>query len=294
MSKPLDVFGLGQCCFDRYALVDALPLPDQKAEYEPAGEGCGGPVATALVALARWGRRCSIAGVIGDDDESERIRADLAAEGVDMTHTLTRAGTRTQTALVTVERGSGRRTILWHRPTGAAPSAGEINPQRARVFLTDGLFEEASIELARRAERVVVDAGTLRPGTVGLIPHAEVFVASESFARAYVGGDAPKDACQKLRDRGVAVAGVTLGERGYIALAGDSWIEGPAHPADVVDTTGCGDLFHAGLVEGMLAGWSWRDSFEFGAWAAARVAERLGGRVGIPDRNAYSRRPGSR
>ncbi|MEE8106836.1 MAG: PfkB family carbohydrate kinase [Planctomycetota bacterium] len=288
MSGPLDVFGLGQCSYDRYALVDALPLPDQKAEYEPAGEGCGGPVATALVALTRWGRRCSFAGVVGDDDEGERIRADLEAEGVETKHTRTRAGTRTQAALVTVERGTGRRTILWHRPTGAEPGAEEIDPQRAPIFLTDGLFEVASIELARRAERVVVDAGTVRPGTLGLIPHAEVFVASESFARAFVGSDAPKEACRKLRDAGVAVAGVTLGERGYVALAGDSWIEGPAQPAAVVDTTGCGDLFHAGLVEGMLAGSPWPECFEFAAWAAARVSEALGGRAGIPDRGANS------
>ena len=108
---------------------------------------------------------------------------------------------------------------------------------------------------------------------------------SESFARAYVGEDDPKGACRRMREDGAKVAGVTLGERGYVASFEDTLIERPAHPVEAVDTTGCGDLFHAGLVEGVLEGWTWARTFDFAAWAAAQAATRLGGRAGIPARS---------
>ncbi|MHC4547703.1 MAG: PfkB family carbohydrate kinase [Planctomycetota bacterium] len=289
MGAPFtyDVFGLGQCVVDRIGLVAAFAGADEKCEYADALEQCGGPVATALVALSLWGRRCAFAGVVGDDPEGARIRADLEAEGVDTSRLLVRPDSRSQHAFVAVERGTGRRTIYWQRPTGAPPAPEEIAPAAARLFLTDGLFASASVDLARRAERVVVDAGTLREGTRALLPLAQVFVASESFARALVGADDPRGACRRMREEGVEVAGVTLGARGYVASFGDTWLERPAHRVEAVDTTGCGDVFHAGLVEGLLARWPLARCFDFAAWAAAGAATHLGNRAGIPARDGY-------
>jgi ribokinase len=287
----IDVLGLGQCVVDRLALVDRYPGPDEKREFESMRVACGGPAATAMVALSRWGRACRFCGVIGDDDEGGIIRADLASEGVDASGLIIRPGTHSQFAFIAVHRDRGSRMIFWRRPTGAPPAAGEVPEITPRVFLTDGLFVEASVETARRLRSealVVVDAGTLREGTEAMMPLADVFVASSSFARAWMGGDDPRGACERMRGMGVAVAGVTLGERGYVASFGDRWIEGPAHPVEVVDTTGCGDLFHAGLVEGHLSGWDWERSFRFAAWAAARCAGRLGTRAGIPARSEFA------
>ncbi len=281
----LDVFALGQCVVDRLALVDRLPAADEKAEVASIREECGGPAATASVALARWGRRCAFAGVVGDDPEGRRIREDLEAEGVEP-RLLVRTGETSQFAFVAVERGSGRRRIYWRRPSGAAPTPLEIDPPAARVFLTDGLFGEASVAAAAQAQVVVVDAGTLRDGTRKMIPHADIFVSSESFARDYAGG--PRATVEKLRAEGISVAGVTLGERGFLANVAGQWLEHPAHPVETVDTTGCGDLFHAGLVEGILAGWPWDKCFDFANWAAAQAATALGGRAGIPPLGRYA------
>ena len=277
-----DVFGLGQCVVDRLGLVDRFAAPDEKCEYADLTEQCGGPVATALAALSRWGRRCALGGVVGDDAEGARIRNDLEREGVDTSRLLVRPGSRSQHAFVAVERATGRRTIYWQRPTGAPPAPDEIEPPAARVFLTDGLFADASVALARRAKLVVVDAGTLREGTRALLPLAQVFVASASFARALVGADDPLGACRAMREHGVEVAGVTLGARGYVASFRDTVLERPAHVVDAVDTTGCGDIFHAGLVEGLLARWPLERCFDFAAWVAAQAATRLGNRAGVP------------
>jgi len=277
-----DVYGLGQCVVDRIALVELDPGPDEKVETAAWRRDCGGPVATALTALARWGRSCAFAGVVGGDEDGRIIAADFAASGIDASRLLTRAGGRSQVAFVAVEQGTGRRRIYWQRSTGAPPAIDEVSPPDARLFLTDGLYAAISVDCARRAQRTVVDAGTLREGTEALIPEADVFVASESFARAWMGGDDPEGCCRRLREAGVAIAGVTLGGAGYWASFGGEAYHRPAYPVEAMDTTGCGDIFHAGLCEGLLAGWEPKRCFDFAAWAASRCATALGGRLGIP------------
>ena len=94
-------------------------------------------------------------------------------------------------------------------------------------------------------------------------------------------------ACRELAALGPRLVGVTLGARGYVALEDGESIEGAAHRVRAVDTTGCGDVFHAGVAFGVLEGWGTRKCLDFAAWAAARVATRLGGRAGIPQRDEY-------
>ncbi|MHC4938395.1 MAG: PfkB family carbohydrate kinase [Planctomycetota bacterium] len=271
---------MGACVVDQFGIVDEYPEPDSKREVLDWRTDFGGPIATALVALARWGRRCAFAGVIGDDQAGALIRANLTEEGVDAANLLVRANARSQAAFIAVEQRTGRRKIYWRRPTGAPPERSELDVPDARIFLTDGLYAGISAELAREAACTVVDAGTLRDGTRELIPVADVVVASESFAQAYA-GDA-EGCCRKLREEGVTVAGVTLGDRGYVASFHDVWLERPAVAVDAVDTTGCGDVFHAGVCHGMLEGWDWVRTFEYANRAAARAATALGGRAGIP------------
>lgn len=287
MTAPLpllDVLGLGQAALDRLLVVPRPVGPDEKVEGTGLTVQCGGPVATALWALSRWGRSTAFAGVVGDDDAGAAIRADLVRGGVDVQGLLVRPGTASQQAFIAVEQGSGARQILWQRPTGCAPGASEVAWRPARCFLTDGLFAEASLALARRAPRVIVDAGTMREGTRALLDVAHVFVASESFARDLVGADDPVGACRAIRERGARIAGVTLGARGHVALVGRRVLVRGSWPVAVVDTTGCGDVFHAGLVEGLLRGWSPARALDLGAWAAGRCATRIGARAGIPDR----------
>ena len=56
----------------------------------------------------------------------------------------------------------------------------------------------------------------------------------------------------------------------------------PGFAVDAVDTTGAGDVFHAGAVYGLLQGWPVDDTLRFAAAAAALKCERIGGRPGIP------------
>jgi ribokinase len=287
--ERFDVVGLGQCCIDYIAQVESYPVPDAKCEFKKLMIQGGGPVATALVALSRWGLSCSFSGVCGDDPFGPEIRKSLEDEGVDTRGLLVREGHESQFAFIVAEPGVGRRTVFWRRPTGPPPRLEEMNLgvlKAARAFHTDGLFIDASIAAAREAKRagvpVVVDAGSLRDGMLELARSSDYFIASEKFARELTERGDPVEACRKLAALGPRVTGVTLGPKGHVASIDGRIIERSAVQVDAVDTTGCGDIFHAGMTYGIVKGWDAERSLDFGAWAAARSSTRLGGREGIP------------
>ena len=297
MSKTsVEVFGLGQCSLDCIGKIDAYPPPDAKCEFSGMILQGGGPVATALVALSRWGLSCYFAGLAGDDLFGRLIRESLEEEGIRTEGLIVREGRLSQFAFIAAEPAKGRRTIFWQRPTGTEIRPDEIDAgtlRRSRVLHTDGLFMEAALFACGTARQagvpVVVDAGTLREGMLELARLSDCFIASESFARALTGGDHPLEACRELSALGPRVAGVTLGEMGYIALAEGRVIQRPAYAVEAVDTTGCGDVFHAGFTYGLVRGWTVEKSLDLGAWAAARVSLRMGGRAGIPSRSEMKR-----
>lgn len=288
-KRFFQVFGLGQCCVDYIVKVNAYPEPDFKCEFSDMVVQGGGPVATALVALSRWGVSCAFAGVQGDDVFGPMIKASLDEEGIDTSGILVRKGFHSQFAFIVAEPGVGRRTVFWRRPTGPPPTPEEIDYRiirNAKVFHTDGLFVEASLAACKAAResgvQVVVDADSLREGILDVARLSDYFLAAETFAKDLVGEGKPLDACFKLAELGPRVAVVTLGPKGYVALDRGRVIERPAFPVEPVDTTGCGDAFHAGFIYGLIAGWDVDKSLNLAAWAAAMVSLKMGGRSGIP------------
>jgi ribokinase len=288
-QKKFQVYGLGQCCLDYIGKVDEYPPPDVKCEFTDMVIQGGGPVATALVALAKWGVSCTFAGVIGDDRFGDLIQTTLEDEKVDTTGLVIRPGSESQFAFILAEPGVGRRTIFWRRPTGIPPSPQELDYRticKAEIFHTDGLFTEASLAAAKAAReagvQVVVDGGSFREGMLDLAKVSDHFLVSETFSNGLVGKGKPLDACHQLAELGPVVVGVTLGPKGYVALVEGKIIKRPAYRVDAVDTTGCGDVFHAGFIYGLTKGWEVERCLDLGAWAAAKVSLELGGRAGIP------------
>ncbi len=292
-NNSFQVYGLGQCCLDYIGKVDSYPPADVKCEFTDMVVQGGGPVATALVALARWRVTCAFTGVLGDDLFGTMIKESLDVEGIDTRGVLVREGFDSQFAFIVAEPGMGRRTIFWRRPTGPTPHPEEIDYniiRRAEVFHTDGLFPEASLAACKAAKdagvKVVVDAGSFREGMLDIARMSDCFLASESFAGVLAGEGKPLDACQRLAELGPNVVGVTLGQKGYVVLNKGRVIERPAHAVEAVDTTGCGDIFHAGFIYGLIKKWDLEKTLNFASWAAAMVSLKLGGRTGIPTLDA--------
>jgi sugar/nucleoside kinase (ribokinase family) len=76
-----------------------------------------------------------------------------------------------------------------------------------------------------------------------------------------------------LLERGARCVVATLGADGVL-IDGEEAV--PAVEVEVVDTTGCGDAFTAGLLFGLAEGRERRAAAELGCAVAARVAQGLG------------------
>jgi len=288
---PVRVIGLGQCAFDVLGRVPFYPGPDQKAELTEVLEQGGGPVATALVTLSRLGVETSFVGRVGDDTYGTRIRSGLVDEGVDCKYLLTDVNATSQYAFIAVEKSTGRRNIFWHRGTARPLTSTEIPEdliRSATLLHLDGLHHEASLAAARIARKngvlTVLDGGSLREGTRELFPLIDHAVVSEKFALQLSGGTDPAAALEPLLSYGARAATVTLGGRGSLTLCADGpeIVHQPAFSVDVVDTTGCGDVFHGGYIYGVLQGWDIRRVLRFAAACSALKACALGGRTAIP------------
>ncbi|HEY5974163.1 MAG TPA: PfkB family carbohydrate kinase, partial [Geobacteraceae bacterium] len=183
------VCGVGQCCWDSLLVVPSYPAADSKTEVTAWQEEGGGPVATAMVALSRFGNHCRFAGIVGDDAFGERIVDSLRCEGVDPMGLVVRPGSSSQRAVIIVEPGAGSRTVFWQRPTGQPLAAAELPAgffTDSRFLLLDGLLAEASLAAADEARQqgipVMLDAGRLRPGMVELAKKCDYVVAAEQYA----------------------------------------------------------------------------------------------------------------
>ncbi|MCI4626183.1 MAG: PfkB family carbohydrate kinase [Candidatus Magnetoovum sp. WYHC-5] len=283
------VAGLGQCTMDYIAVVDKYPSEDVKFEVTPWKIYGGGPVATCLVALSRLGIDTRFMGLISNDPAGQFIKEGLITEGVNVDFLVEKTDGISQTAFIIANKSNGKRTIFWARPTVEEITDKEISPnflKNASLLHLDGLMMNASIYTAKIAQTmnipVMYDAGSLRDGFEELISLCDYVVCSEVFSIQLTKGK-HEETLKYLIDRGAKMAAVTLGAKGSVnANNNNDTFHQPTFKVNVVDTTGAGDVFHAGYIYGILQGWHIYQIAQFATALAALKCTKVGGRDGIP------------
>ena len=285
----MDVVGLGLCTLDDLGLVPHLPRLDEGVPLLDVSRQGGGPVAQALVTLARLGAAAGFVGRVGEDDVGHRIRADMAAEGVDLSRMQVVPGATSARCIILIDQPSGKRSICASRGTaGDVPVAGLDLAYlcSGRVLHLDGHSREAALVAARAARAagvtVCLDAGYPDPGLADLVALTDVLIAGERFAAAVDTDE--RRAAARLLAAGPRIVVITRGERGSVTRTADAAFCTPAFRVPVVDTTGAGDVFHGAYLFGLLQGWELDAVAEFASATAALKCTKLGGRAGIPRR----------
>ena len=288
-GKRFDVVGFGLNSVDHLCVVKRHPRLDSKQQLVAYDRQPGGQVPTALVALQRWGLCTAYIGSFGDDPGGVMSRASLADEGVDLSGSFLRPGTRQQVSVILIDELSGERSVLSERVPELIVRADELPRERiadGSVLLMDAVDIPAAIEAARLAREqgvlIVLDTDTPTAGIDELLALTDVLIVAAEFPARLTGRSELRSALRETARRGPWFVGVTLGPGGALALAQDEWHYVPAFRVPVVDSTGAGDIFHAGSIYGLLQGWPIPDTLRFAAAAAALKCEKLGGRPGIP------------
>ena len=315
MTAALDVLCLGE------ALVDLLP--DRRGalrDCERFEVHSGGAPANVAVGLARLGLRTGFAGVVGDDEFGRLLERKLAGEGIALHLRFTTAA-RTGLWFVALDE-RGERTFF--APTGAesadklleSSDVARLPPAR---FLHCGssahirpVAQRALVEAIAWAQRQDVrvsfdpnvrahlwpDLRDLAALCEAVLPRCHFVKLSEEEIEPCLGVRAtPDEALRLLEDRGVAIGCITLGERGAIARSGGETVRVAAPRVDVVDTTGAGDGFVAGVLAALAAPGPARlpdraaleRALQLGCAIGSRVCTRLGAVQGLPRREELQR-----
>ncbi len=297
MDGTVLVVGLGQACVDFLGTLPRFPEEDGKAELAALHTRCGGPASTAMVTLARLKVQAAFLGSVSDDPFGLQILDNLKAARVDITGVKVTPGGTSQFAFIAITEGHGRRTVFWHRGSAPHLAPADVDLDRfpgARVLHLDGLMIDASREAASQARRrgmtVVMDAGTMRPGSRELVRQVDVLIASQTFALPLVGAAAsPETAVSALHALGPGQVVVTLGDKGSLGWQANQFFRQPAFEVAAVDTTGAGDVYHGAYIYGLLQGWDMPGCMRFASAAAALKCRAFGAQGGIPDLAAVNR-----
>jgi sugar/nucleoside kinase (ribokinase family) len=113
-----------------------------------------------------------------------------------------------------------------------------------------------------------------------VLPHVDIFMPNEGEALAVAGDADCVTAARRLRDLGARCVIIKRGPDGCLIVDDDGERTLPAHNAPVVDTTGCGDAFCAGVIVARLAGWSMNDAAALGCATGALNMRALGSDAG--------------
>jgi ribokinase len=265
---------------------------DQPATIRISG---GGSAANTAAWLAVAGCRVDLVGVAGTDRAGDDRIAELTATGVGCTAVRRVPDARTGSVIVLVE--DGERTMLSDRGANVLlePSDVDLGLQLSDVdhlhlsgyVLLDPASQAAGRHaLAAARERGLstsVGAAAQRPAgpeVLDWVRGTDLLIANLEEARALLGGGAaePTDLAGSLA-RVVSRAVVTLGAAGAVFSDGSGTTHAvPAFPTEVVDSTGAGDAFAAGVLAAWLADGDLGAAVRAGARTAAQSLALVGGR----------------
>ncbi|HEX3353111.1 MAG TPA: PfkB family carbohydrate kinase [Terriglobales bacterium] len=286
-SSKVDLVGVGLNATDTLIHLRRYPALGSKVEFRSADILPGGQVATAVAACQQWGLRTRYVGKVGDDHAAAIHRAEFERLGVEA-HLLTARGCASQQAIILID-DAGERTVLWKRDNDLTLLPEELRREwitDARILHVDGHDTAAAVEAAGWARAagipVIADLDELYAGVEELLGKIDFLITSRDIPGRLVGDSDLRKSLPLVRDRyGCRLTAATLGQEGVLAWDGSRFHYSPAFQIQPLDTTGAGDIFHAGFIYGLLQGWDLPRQLEFACAAAALNCTAAGARGGI-------------
>lgn len=295
-DSRIELLGLGISTIDDLLLLSHHPLRNEKQEVLSRTRQCGGLTGTALVAASRLGVSCGHVVSIGEGELSVFLRQAMEREGVRLVENRSNPDAEVYLSIILTERDTGERTILWDGSNAGAPVIGDAEMDLIRAascVFVDHIYAELLVEPVAEARRcgvdVVGDFERTTPGSLELMDLTNHLIVPLAYAQELLGeGISASEASSRLAARpGRSLACVTDGGNGCWYALGDApdlVVHQPIFPmAQVVDTTGCGDVFHGVYAAGVVRGLTPRERVLEASAAAALKTQRAGAQAGAPN-----------
>jgi ribokinase len=257
---------VGSIAWDEVVRLDAPLRAGSHNGGRWTGERVGGGAANTAMALARAGDWPRIVSAVGEDKHGERLLEALQALGVDV-QLVQRHAEATTRSLVLLDP-DGERTIV-NLARAAVPlphDLADISADSCYVRSADPALTQV---LARRARTGIVVAHV--PPIKPRFRPAQVLVGSASDLDDAFLAD-PFAAGRRIAGEVLQWVVVTLGHRGAAAYGDGECLEETAPTVEVLDSTGAGDVFAAGLLHALAAGHGMQAALATAvAWGSASV-----------------------
>jgi len=287
LNRDVDVVTLGHALVDIRIVVDEFPGVDRESPVVEQSWGAGGSAVNVAIGVTRLGMRSAIIAKVGFDSFGRIVVDELLKENVDISG-LRICFDQTGFTIVAINK---RGDIVMYGYKGAAEKLeprdlSEYAISRARWIHIASLRLDTTlhaIELARKHGLTI----SWDPGRVlamkglevlrSIVEKVDFVLANEVEVQLLTGHSDYRDAADKLLDIGARVVVVKRGAHGVFVKSPEFTGEIPAYRVDkVVDTTGAGDAFAAGLITGLLRGYSLRKAVQYANAVAALKVSRLG------------------
>lgn len=283
----VDVVGVGLNATDTLIPLERFPERGSKIEYDHASVTPGGQAASTMVACCTWGLSARYVGKIGNDDAGRLHRMEFARVGVEVRLTEV-ANAASPQSLILID-GGGERTVLCRRDERLLLQPDDLDRDwivNARALHLDGYETAAATQAAQWAREagvpVIADLDEIYNGIRELVRNVDYLIVSRDFPTRLTGERNLSQALKRMREEyGCRLTAATLGQDGVLAWDGEQMLHRAAYRVDVVDTTGAGDIFHAGFIYGLLRGWPLERQLDFACGAAALNCTCHGARGGI-------------
>ena len=289
MTK-FDVTGLGSLAVDFIGSIKKWPAAGTKNGLKNFDIFDGGLTGTALTTVARLGGHVAYIGKKGNSEMAERSMKSLEKEGIDLSMLTSDPDSEPIIAVVFSSPDQGERNIFFQKENLRFPFPDEIPDKqwfkKTKVFFTDHVAGEAGVMAARIAldagVEVVVDIERIQENTDALLEAASHIVVGERFAREYSGSHKYADQVKALRKKDFQKVIITYGEKGSRFSKNGSVTNVSGFRVNVIDTTGCGDVFHGAYALAVARNYPAEKALLYANAAAAIKAQYMGGRPGIP------------
>ena len=286
-TSKVDLVGVGLNATDTVIPLSHFPAAGSKVEFGDVKTLPGGQVASTVVACQHWGLRTRYVGKIGDDAAAALHRSAFDDAGVEA-HLLSVPNVASQQSIILVDR-EGERTVLHRHDDALSLHPNDLDREwvvNARALHVDGWDTAAATQAAAWAHEagipVIADLDEIYPGVDDLLEKIDYLIVSRDFPTRLMNEPDLESALRgMLRRYGSTLAAATLGHEGVLAWDGRQMQYHAAYRVPVMDTTGAGDIFHAGFIFGLLRGWPLDRQLDFACAAAALNCTAVGARGGI-------------
>lgn len=277
--------------------LDRYPDPGGSAVVTSVTTSAGGKTANIAVALFRLDESVTLRAVVGNDELGAEALEYLAAQGLDC-EMITQVDLPTDSSTILLDTRTGERTILWHK--GAMIQMGDrldiaslfghdivildISDAPLRRFLTDlPAHTRPDVRLLGPLTYLVDNA---QPDAIEIAFRFDTIVGAERQYLQLLGLDhaniLPGEIQRRMPGANLRTALITKGDLGCRWVTREETGVSPAFSVDIVDTTGAGNAFVAGVAWSMARRLPWPEATRFANAVAALSTRAIGAQTSLP------------